>query len=268
MNSKRYEDLTIQDNFIFTKVMAQKGLMIQLLKRIFPNEKIGDISYINAEQTKDEFYGSKGIRVDVYSETETELFSVEMQVEQLKSLEKRTRYQNAILDMHQLSKGKKYSELKNVYVIFISPDDPFDDKMMVYRFRNICVENGKELNDGSEKIFINCSGINGDEYPELAPFAEYVKNGEITGDSFVRELNQAVVFAKHNPVWRRDYMSLQLELWDAEERGKGVGHVEERLRSISVLMKKGRSFEEVCNDLELTPEEIEECRKQMNASEA
>ena len=65
-------------------------------------------------------------------------------------------------------------------------------------------------------------------------------------------------------------MSLQLELWDAEERGKDIGEeigrMEERLRNISSLVRKGKSFEEVCSDLELTPEDIEECRKQMDVS--
>ena len=78
ISRKNYDQLTIQDNFIFTKVMEQKGLMIQLLKRIFPDKEIGDIEFIKSENTMELFYQSKGIRVDVFSETKEHIFSVEM----------------------------------------------------------------------------------------------------------------------------------------------------------------------------------------------
>ena len=219
ISKKKYEELTIQDNFIFTKVMEQKRLMIQLLQRIFPDKEIGDIEFINSENTMDLFYESKGIRVDVFSETKEHIFSVEMQVKPDSSLPKRARYQESILNVYMLQKGARYNDMKNVYVIFISPTDPFNDKMVMYKYRNVCLETGKELKDGVEKIFINCSGINKEEYPELKPFMEYVKTGIRTKDEFISELDDEVRQVRMDPLRRKEFMNLQAELWDAEDRG-------------------------------------------------
>ena len=277
-SEKSYDELTIQDNFIFTKVMEQKKLMIQLLKRIFPNEDIGDIELIKSENTMEVFYQSKGIRVDVFSETKEYLFSVEMQVEPDSSLPKRARYQESILNVYMLQKGKRYKELKNAYVIFICPTDPFNDKLVMYNYRNVCLQTGKELDDGVEKIFINCSGVNKEEYPELMPFVEYVKTNIRTKDQFVCDLDDEVNQVKLNPLRRKEYMDLQAALWDAEDRGREEGREEGRKegreeggidRTIDLIcrkMNKGMSFNEACDVFELTADEIEACRKRMEAS--
>ena len=267
ISKKKYEELTIQDNFIFTKVMEQKRLMIQLLKRIFPDKEIGDIEFIKSENTMEMFYQSKGIRVDVFSETKEHIFSVEMQVKPDSSLPKRARYQESILNVYMLQKGARYNDMKNVYVIFISPTDPFNDKMVMYKYRNVCLETGKELKDGVEKIFINCSGINKEEYPELEPFMDYVKTGIRTKDEFISELDDEVRQVRMDPLRRKEFMNLQVELWDAEDRGIEKGRKEGREEStidfIHRKMNKGMTFEEACEILELTPDEIDACKKRM-----
>jgi hypothetical protein len=54
------------------------------------------------------------------------------------------------------------------------------------------METGKELKDETEKIFINCSGRNKDEYPLIRPFAEYV-NGKRSEDGYIRQLEECYV---------------------------------------------------------------------------
>ena len=65
-------------------------------------------------------------------------------------------------------------------------------------------------------------------------------------------------------------MDLQAELWDAEDRGREEGRKEGSIgKTIELIcrkMNKGMSFDEACDVLELTADEIEACRKRMEAS--
>ena len=77
-------------------------------------------------------------------------------------------------------------------------------------------------------------------------------------------------------------MDLQAELWDAEDRGREEGRKEgleegrkegleegsigKTIELICRKMNKGMSFDEACDVLELTADEIEVCRKRMEAS--
>ena len=66
-------------------------------------------------------------------------------------------------------------------------------------------------------------------------------------------------------------MNLQAELWDAEDReiekgrkeGIQEGREESTIDFIRRKMNKGMTFEEASDDLELTADEIDACKKRM-----
>jgi len=70
---------------------------------------------------------AKSVRLDVYLEdTEQSVYDVEMQTSISTELPKRSRYYQGMLDLNQIDKGAKYSELKRCYIVFICKEDPFD----------------------------------------------------------------------------------------------------------------------------------------------
>ena len=255
MELRQYEELTIRDNFIFTKVMSDPVILKKLLARIIPGISTEKIKVTVKEKTFGEYIGSHGIRIDVFAEDDTYLFAVEMQMSKKYFSAERTRYYQSIADSADLSPGTGYRKLKDLYIIFICPFDPFDDDLFMYTFTNRCHENGKELNDRTTKIFINCCGKNIDEYPLLKPFARYIM-GETCADDYVFELDESVRAAKMNPLWRKEYMDLQMMLKIANEEGD----LQRMLRSLRALQDNGISFEDACRMLKLTEEEIRECK--------
>ena len=286
MSEKKYEELTISDDFIFGKVMSDPQILKGFLQRVLPHIDFTDLKIVVAQYTVDPYYGSHGVRLDVYAKDERHLYSIEMQVGHYELLPKRSRYYQSAMDMEDLVKGEAYSSLKEQYIIFITPEDPFHDKLFMYRYENTCIENGKSLSDGTQKIFINCSGKNIDAYPELKPFAEYVKGKLTEKDRYVRELDEAVRAARKNPVWRREYMNyqdhLRIEREEGEKRGiekglkrgieKGLKQgIEKGLkqgetnRTLSLIRRymrmKNCSFEDACHALFLTEEETQAVRK-------
>ena len=77
---KAWEDLTIQDDFMFKAVMKSKELCMSVLEAIL-DEPIHDIKYLGEELSLKAGYESKGVRLDVYVEDEAHtVYDVEMQV--------------------------------------------------------------------------------------------------------------------------------------------------------------------------------------------
>ena len=105
---KAWEDLTIQDDFMFKAVMKSKELCMGVLEAIL-NEPIHDIKYLGEELSLKAGYESKGVRLDVYVEDEAHtVYDVEMQVgsETDEELAKRMRYYQSQMDADHLARGK------------------------------------------------------------------------------------------------------------------------------------------------------------------
>ena len=152
---KDWEEVTIQDNFLFQKVMRNKRLCQHLIEKIL-QIKIADITYPDTEKTIDIRLDSKSVRLDVYVKDDTGRgFNIEMQCsdDQSGGLAKRTRYYQSMIDMDMLKKGEVYNQLRPSYIIFICTFDAFDEGLPMYTFRNRCVEkDGLELGDEATKI--------------------------------------------------------------------------------------------------------------------
>ena len=78
---KDWEELTIQDNFLFLKVMQNKRLCQHLIEKIL-QIKIVEITYPDTEKSIDVRWDSKSVRLDVYVKDETgRVYDIEMQCE-------------------------------------------------------------------------------------------------------------------------------------------------------------------------------------------
>ncbi len=111
---KEWEELTICDNFLFQKVMQNPRLCKRLIEKLL-RIKVKNITYPDAEKTLEISPTQKGIRLDLYVETDTGvLLDIEMQAasKSIDWLPKRTRYYQAMIDLNVLGKGKDYIELK------------------------------------------------------------------------------------------------------------------------------------------------------------
>ena len=92
MAIKPYDELTIQDNFLFQKIMRNKRICKLTLERLLDID-IKDISYPEEEKTIDIRLDSKSIRLDVYvNDDKGTVFNIEMQTSKdMNELVKRTR---------------------------------------------------------------------------------------------------------------------------------------------------------------------------------
>ena len=80
---KTLEELTIQNDYLFKRIMSEKDICIKFVQIILGLD-IKDIVYIKTEEVVKELYDSKGIRLDVYLKDEDGVvYNIEMQVTSL-----------------------------------------------------------------------------------------------------------------------------------------------------------------------------------------
>ena len=86
-------------------------------------------------------------------------------------------------------------------------------------------------------------------------------------ENFIKELDNAVKYARKNADWRREYMINKARESDLRREGfeKGIaeGITEERLNLIRRLLKKGKSDKEIIDLLDVTQEEVHVAKSQI-----
>ncbi|MBO5731750.1 MAG: Rpn family recombination-promoting nuclease/putative transposase, partial [Treponema sp.] len=190
---KRWEDLDITDDFIFTRVMRNKRLCRTLLEMIL-KVKVGKIQFLTSHHAIQIDPNAKGIIMDVYLKDENRVINVEMQTSNKGDLSHRARYYQAAADIDTTPKGSEYQDLKQNYVIFICTFDPFHKGKPFYTFQNLCLEHGEPiyLDDGTTKIFLNTTAKDLTNLDlELRLFYDYIKE-KTAQTAFTKELDATI----------------------------------------------------------------------------
>ncbi len=237
--TKDYSELDLTNSFIFSKVMTDERLCKRLLEIILGID-ILRIEYIEAEKDMKFAPDGKGVRLDVYvDDKQGTVYDIEMQAIDTKELPKRSRYYQSMIDLTVLEKGASYEDLKKSYVIFICMADVFDRGRYVYTFRNICVDDPSiELGDDETKIFLNPYG-SGEISEELSEFFGYLREHKPTGE-FTKALDESVTTARGSAVWRKEYMTLEMEIRHAAHVAREEGRAEGREEGRAEGREEGR----------------------------
>ena len=260
MKMKKYEELELRDDFMFSRIMSNPKFVKPLLETIL-GVKIRKIVYPQTQKNIDLSLQAKGIRLDVYVEDDQNtVFNLEMQTSDGANLPKRMRYYQGMIDLNILDKGQDYTTLKKSYVIFICTFDPFGEGRHIYTFCNTCQENtALTLDDDAVKIILSTKGTMDDVSPEMKRILDYI-DGKGASDKFTEELEEAVRSARQNERWRLDYMTLEYEYrqryLEGKEEGREEGRAEGRERTIQKLHERGESIASIADIVELNEEEV------------
>lgn len=173
--------------------------------------KIKKIEYLELQKEMDIEYDAKGIRLDVYVEDENNtVYDLEIQTTRKKSLPKRTRFYQEIIDLNIIRRGEDYDKLKKSFIIFICTYDPFGKGRYIYTFDQTAKEDRSViLDDEAIKIILNTKGPVGDIGDDLKETLRYM-DGHMPTTEYTKELASAVEAVKASEEWRREYMTLFL----------------------------------------------------------
>ena len=221
---KAFEELDYRDDFMFGCVMQDKDLCHDVLECLL-QRPVGELNDIDPQKEFRYTTDGKPIRLDIYSRDENEVYDAEMQNLNNKSIEslelpKRSRFYQAMIDTDHLNKGNSYKILPESTILFICTFDPFQKGLCKYTFKGKCEEDdGLYLNDGTSRIFYNCTYTGSDIPEDLKEFYRYVDTGK-AGNSLTKRLDEAVERARKMEKWRSAYMKEMVLMMDAREEGR------------------------------------------------
>lgn len=267
--SNAFDNLTIQSDFLFKKVMSNKHICKRLLEELL-RIQIADISYPDVEYSLEPRYDSRGIRLDIIVDDEAHTrYNLEMQVRNKKNpvtraytLPKRTRYYQALIDIDSLQKGQDYDELPATYVIFICLFDFFNKGSYTYTFKKRCLEDmSLELPDEATTIIVNTLGKHGDVSNVFKSFCEYVNNHAITSE-FTKQIDQEIHDIKLNKKVRKEYMKYEADVTDWKNEGRNEGRAETTTKIVINMLKMNLKYEDIAKMTQITVERVKEIAKQ------
>ena len=237
---KKWEDLDITDDFIFSRVMRNKKLCRTLLEMIL-KVKIGKIKFLTSHHAIRVEPNAKGIIMDVYLKDENRVINVEMQTSNQGDLARRARYYQAAADIDTTPKGSQYKDLKENVVIFICTFDPFHRGKAIYSFSNYCI-NYKEpipLEDGTTKLFLNTATEQlRDLDQELRLFYDYVR-GSPAQTNFTKELDATISRMKQEKEERNMYLTYTSRMMEFRRDGFDEGFTAGREDGLQQGLKQG-----------------------------
>ncbi|UTC63977.1 Rpn family recombination-promoting nuclease/putative transposase [Treponema sp. OMZ 788] len=254
---KRFEDLTLQDDFMFCKVM-QDPMLCKKLIEIILSDTIGKIAYVSVQHSISTYEQAKSVRFDVLVQTEnSKFYDVEMQVSNERNIPKRMRFYQAAMDISFLDKGNSYNNLNDSFIIFICTFDALGNNRPVYTFENTCLENKNiSLQDGTKKVIINAEAFGGTQDKELKYFLEYLKTGKVKSE-FTRRIEKMIQTIKNNEQARQEYRLMSTFEMDARDKGFSEGTYNNKRETAKILKQLGDSTQKIIQVTGLSESEIE-----------
>ncbi|SMP46938.1 Rpn family recombination-promoting nuclease/putative transposase [Fibrobacter sp. UWB10] len=219
MENKRtpFEQLPITDRFMFAMVFSHKEIAKPFLEAVL-GIKIHELRDPEPEKTVEVSPFYKGIRYDVFvKETGPDgetlrSFDIEMQMEDTKEIPKRTRYYQAMCDSEALNKGEVYYNLKELYIVFLCPEDIFGQGRAVYMFKNLEVDNPKiELGDLCFKNFYIFNKYRDIAEKSIREYMEYFATRKPSSPE-TENIDRLVKWYQTDNETRKRYMTWQQEI--------------------------------------------------------
>ena len=262
---KQFKNLTIQDDFMFAKVMTANLELTKKAIEVITGRKVEDIQFHKAQYTTNPYIEAKGTRFDVLLEGDDVRYDIEMQVRKQNDLTQRNTYYTSMLVVDSLRKEMSYKELPHIFVIFICIFDPFDvGKERYIASERLCSE-GKDITDevnyngGYDKIYLNAGSVK-PTYTEgnkdLTNFLEYIRNNVIS-DELTEEMNNLVENTRINAEVELEYMTLEEKLNEFKAEGIAEGEKKTRIETARNLLLMGKlTNSEIADSTQLSLEEI------------
>ena len=185
-NAKIVEDyyknnLTLFTDRIFREVASNKSFVTELLRVFLNDEKLEIVDLI--PQRDISIYNQRRIALDVYCKLSSgKVVNVEVENDahgEKHDHQRRVRYYAAMIDAKNLSPNQDFSELPDLYMIYLTLRDFIGLKKTVYHVERQMIETKSYLDNGYHEIYINAevddkSSIS--EVMKMLSTTDYVNN--------------------------------------------------------------------------------------------
>lgn len=260
--------LRLIDDMLMTKAFDGCNECSQILLQVILNN-----ATLKVETTKTQYFldsiEGHSVRLDIYAvDSEGKHYDVEIQRVNKDASAKRARYHSAMLDSYALPKGKKYNDLVDTYVIFITEKDVWGEGLPRYSVERCFMHSGNQIHDGAHILYINgeiqddtalgclmsdmfCESPKDMHYKELAERVSYLKD-EKGGIYTMCEFSEALINQG-----REQGLEIGLKKGLEEGREQGVTRVAQN------MLRKNTPIELVVELTGLTVSQVEKLAEEM-----
>ena len=193
---ERIKRFRLLDDDFMTKVFDDHPEETALVLRIIFNNPNMDVINVTAQKEVKNLQG-RSIRLDVLAIDENKrLYDIEIQRADKGAGSKRARYNSSLMDSNAIDAGKKYEDLPETYVIFITENDVLKKGLPLYHIERVIMEIGQLFDDAEHIVYVNGAYENDADdigklmndfrvsdpdrmyFPELAKRTRYFKEDE------------------------------------------------------------------------------------------
>ena len=254
----RIARLNLMDDQFFQKVAQNSECCEEILRIILqmPNLKVvsNEIERTIPNVT------NKSVKLDLICEDANgNIINVEVQKANDTDHQKRVRYNMASIDTLSAEKGTDYTDLPDMYIIFISAFDIFKQGKTIYHIERTVKETGITVENGTHEIYVNTAV---DDGSDIAKLMQYFKNSTGIHPLFEKLSNQ-VYYYKESP----EGVSHVGNVWEEYADEVAAKRVAEKVTeshkemAVALMKKKIMSLAEIAELTKLPLEEVEALAK-------
>ena len=244
----------------FMSVVFQDVDCTQFLVRTILQDDDLTVTRVETQNSLKNLRG-RSVRLDITAyDADGKIYNIEVQRKDAGALPKRARYNSAMLDANVTKPGDELENLPETYVIFITENDYFGDKLPLYHIDRVIRESAKPFQDEAHIIYVNGQYRGDDPIGSIMHdfFCADPKdmNNEILADEVAKykDTDKGV-----NSMCRIMEELTNESLKEGMAKGRAEGRVEGRLTMLlengKKLMARGMSFDEVADTLELSKDD-------------
>ena len=273
--------LNLKNDIVFKAFFSKKGnekylkeFLESLLKiHIEEIEVRSEVSLLKLDEKE------KGGRLDIEAKLNTGIINIEMQVNNLKNIEKRTAYYASKIMAREVGIREKYENIKPVIMVNILDYELFGFKEYVSKTEIVLKEHKDyEVIKDLQWYFIELPKFrmsNPDMEDKLNQWLALIDNEDRGMIKMAEEKNKTIKEAKREveyltgdeeikrlaelrEKWAMDRRS---EISDAREEGIEEGKKEEKLAIAKSMLNKGKSEEDILDFTGISKEELEKLKE-------
>ena len=158
----RIQAMRLMDDDFMTVVFDGDNEITEFLLRILLNRDDLRVKKVTTQEEKRNLFG-RSVRLDILAEdTKGKVYNVEVQRADEGASPRRVRYNQAMLDSHNLKKKADFTQLPETYIIFITENDYYGLGQPFYKIKKTVEVTSTEsmylpFDDGCNIIYVNGS---------------------------------------------------------------------------------------------------------------
>ena len=238
------------DDAMFKKLAESKAVCQEILrviledKRLIVNEVISEDSIAN-------IFG-RAVRLDALCTLgDGTVCNIEVQKENTDDDARRVRYNASSIVSRFTDKGKKFSEIPNVIIVYISEYDVFKQGRTIYHVNSVIMETNMVVDDGLSRIFVNAQYSNTDN-TDVGELMNCFLQKEIDKNKFP-ELSKKLSYFKNNEKGVGSMCSI-IEEYANEEKAEML------IKYVETLAETTESIDKACELLKITRKQYDDAK--------